>query len=450
MADRYLDDTNGSPSSPYESAATAANALSDILGLTIAVGEKIFVPSGHDEALNTTFTAPTAATPSSPQQFLAVDNLTDKNLLSSAAVTYSASNSTAVVHWNGNWYFHGIVFNHRYTSSSSVTPAYGFSTVGPHIITFNKCSFQTGSLSARHLFGNSANTANERATFVFNDCELLFSSTTGEPSFRFGTYRINGLTLGGTGGPLTSLFQIGSQGIGYDFVCENSDLTGIGWTNLIDFSAAGVIGEFVFRNCKFPAAWTAYTGAPAAPGWRIVIDACDDGSEVYQHARYEYSGSVILDTGIYATTNPATDGVTSYSWRMATTANASKFLPLYSEWANIWNDTTGSSVTVAFEVLVSGDGASALNDNDVWIEVDAMTTASVTKATRTTDAPNILASGSAQDAGTTAWTGDGYTTERTHKLSVSVTPTQKGYIRARVALAKASTTVYVNPNLSLS
>jgi hypothetical protein len=48
------------------------------------------------------------------------------------------------------------------------------------------------------------------------------------------------------------------------------------------------------------------------------------------------------------------------------------------------------------------------------------------------------------------WTTTGMTNPNTRKLSVTVTPGKAGPVTAKVYLAKASTTVYVDPLITIS
>jgi hypothetical protein len=55
----------------------------------------------------------------------------------------------------------------------------------------------------------------------------------------------------------------------------------------------------------------------------------------------------------------------------------------------------------------------------------------------------------ATGAGVGSWSGESGTA-KSYKLTSTFTPAEKGFFIARVALAKASTTIYVNPVLTVS
>ena len=97
------------------------------------------------------------------------------------------------------------------------------------------------------------------------------------------------------------------------------------------------------------------------------------------------------------------------------------------------------------------DSATNLKDDEIWVEVRYLSasastlgaTASDSKATPLTTAADQTTSGS-------TWTTTGLSTPNKQKLGATFTPQQKGYVYARVHLAKASTTVYVDPKITLS
>jgi len=180
---------------------------------------------------------------------------------------------------------------------------------------------------------------------------------------------------------------------------------------------------------------------------RVALTNSDSGDTYTRYEENQYEGIWSVATTIYATTTPAdmsSAASDNFSIKMATSANVSRHLPLYSQWMEVPVDAV--AYTPAIEVLVGADGAAALNTDELWIEVDYNSGVDSPLGTRLTTLPDLITSGSAVAAGTTAWTGDGYTTERTHKLSTAqITPDKPGFVMMRVALGKPSTIIYVNP-----
>jgi aryl-phospho-beta-D-glucosidase BglC (GH1 family) len=144
------------------------------------------------------------------------------------------------------------------------------------------------------------------------------------------------------------------------------------------------------------------------------------------------------------------------SLKMATNANP-KFpfmTGLESQDIIIWNDTTGVSKTATIEIV--SDGASALNNNQVWMEIDYLGSSATPLATRATNAPNFVTAAAAVTSSTALWpnatgTGpNGSSTWQIQKLQISFTPQLKGPLIARVFVAKASWTVYVDPMITVT
>ncbi|MEK9809109.1 MAG: hypothetical protein VW362_01580, partial [Candidatus Nanopelagicales bacterium] len=138
------------------------------------------------------------------------------------------------------------------------------------------------------------------------------------------------------------------------------------------------------------------------------------------------------------------------SWKMATTANAEyPAIILRSPEIAKWNETTGSSVTVTVDIL--HDSATALKDNEVWLEVEYLGTSGTPLALFTDDAvADVITTAADQTSSSATWTTTGMTNPNKQKLSVTFTPQEKGLIIARVCVAKASYTVYVDPELQIS
>ena len=154
------------------------------------------------------------------------------------------------------------------------------------------------------------------------------------------------------------------------------------------------------------------------------------------------AGSVITIDSIYATTNPIPIGGINTSDIFTSTASCGRGNTLSREYFVEVADNT--SVTPFVEILVQTSGASALNNDEVYITAETVTVAGTTQGSLVTSRPSALATPSACSAGTTAYTGDGYATERTHRIeTASLTTRQAGLVKITVHLAKASTAIYV-------
>jgi len=172
---------------------------------------------------------------------------------------------------------------------------------------------------------------------------------------------------------------------------------------------------------------------------------CDNADTNYRLWVEDYAGSIKSETTIVRS-GGASDGTTSLSWKMASSANAEyPVVVLESPEIVQWNDTTGSAITVTVEVITDNV---TLKDDECWLEVQYLGTSGYPLSVFINDCKaNVLAGNNPQDTSTETWTTTGLTTPTKQKLSVTFTPQEKGFLHAVVKLAKASTTVYVDPLL---
>jgi hypothetical protein len=128
---------------------------------------------------------------------------------------------------------------------------------------------------------------------------------------------------------------------------------------------------------------------------------------------------------------------------MVATANVEfPAIPLISPEIYFYNTTVGSPVTVTVEVITNNV---TLTNLDIWLDVMAMNTASSTLGSWTSSASALLSSATNLPSSSESWTTTGLTTPVRQKLSVTFTPQVVGDFIAIVRLARASTTVYVDP-----
>ena len=208
-------------------------------------------------------------------------------------------------------------------------------------------------------------------------------------------------------------------------------------------------------NCKMPASWSGSLNSTnfPLPGAVAEMHNVDSTDTQYRMEKKTYFGQILHNTAIYRTAG-ASNGTTNISWAMTSNTN--------SEWLHqsldspeicIWNETTGSSVTVTVEFLI--DSATTLYKEDVWMEVSYLGTSGVPLGSLDVDsrlATYLTALTTTEcDTGTGVanWTGDA-AGAKSYKLTSTITPQEKGVISATVKLAKASTTIYVDPMITLS
>ncbi len=285
----------------------------------------------------------------------------------------------------------------------------------------------------------------------WKDCDVLFSAA-GSLLQVGGFLRWNGGSLLSGGTSPTVLFGLWPSGDdGCGLICENVDFSNASAS--INFCAPPpASAKVVIRNCKLPSSWT---GSPKNGSFstmgRIEMYNCDSGATNYKLWIEDYLGS-IRDETLITHVGGATDGVTPISWKMASASTTLFPLKvLESPEIVVRHGVLGSPTTpITVSVEIIRDSATALKDDEIWLEVEYLGSVSSPKGSRINDCKaDVLATGANQTTSTETW-GDqspSMANPNKQKLSVTFTPQTAGYIHAKVMLAKASTTVYVDPVL---
>ena len=180
------------------------------------------------------------------------------------------------------------------------------------------------------------------------------------------------------------------------------------------------------------------------PNQMVNVIRCDSGATNYRTERYQYQGTLTTETTIVRT-GGASDGTTPVSWKIVTTANPEWQMPFEAFPISIWNEDTGSPITVTVEGVWLG-GAVPLTD-EIWMDVEYLSNASYPIGSfATTTKADILASGVNTTASSQIWSGG--TTP--FKMVATITPQMKGPINVTVKVAKISSTFFVDPKITLS
>jgi hypothetical protein len=207
--------------------------------------------------------------------------------------------------------------------------------------------------------------------------------------------------------------------------------------NLVNTSTVG--GIAVFKNCKLSTTASIITGANGSAGADVQLINCDSGDTNYRNERYNFMGTQFSETTIVRT-GGATDGTTSISWRIATTADPEKDAPFEALPIYAWIDTVGSPKTLTLQGIWGGGAVP--NNDDIWVDVEYLGTSGfpiVSKVSSGRATP--LTAGSAIPAGSGTWGGS--TTK--FALAVTFTPQEKGLVTAYVKAALPSQTFYIDP-----
>jgi hypothetical protein len=265
-----------------------------------------------------------------------------------------------------------------------------------------------------------------------------------------------GCSISSSGMQPTTTIQDATNRGASQFLAQSCDFSYA--TNLVNVGQDDEPCNFKFVNCVIPS--NIYTGThPGIGAGYYELQGCGTSTDDhnYQYSYLDGSGQINQNTGVYLSTGGAsftdTDGSSvPVSLQTVSSANASKVFPLKTPWFNVEVPSTGSKT---FSVKIANTVA-ALKDTEVWLELEYMADSANPMTTNVIDAPvvsgtnslNILAAGANRTDTAEAWTG--ITGEVTHTLSKTVTVNQIGWARARVCLAKASTTIYVDPQVTVA
>lgn len=440
MADIFLDSTAGSDANDGSTRALAKATLAAAL-TAAGAGGRVGVRATHAESQASAMTLTSPGTAASPTSVLCIDWSSDT--LASNALTTGASVAT--------------------TGANSITPAghlygYGFtlsagSTNNSANIQFSSSSAWAWTLDACRLVLNNTNTGsviqsgvtggNVKANrLVLNNTTLQFGSTSQFFRIISPTYWRNTASALQGGTVPTALFNFLSGTQGY-LECVGVDLSAAGSGKTLVTASADIYSAAAFLNCKLGASVGLTTGAVAGPGGVAVrLVNCDSGDTNYRYQLTNYQGTITNEATVVRT-GGASDGTNPFGRKLVSSANAKWYAPLETDPILLWNETVGSSVTVTVEVVTDGV---TLTDAECWLDVQYLGTSGFPLAAFAADrSADVLATGANQTSSSATWTTTGLSSPTKQKLEVTFTPQEKGWVSARVMLAKASTTVYVDP-----
>jgi hypothetical protein len=403
-----------------------------------AAGDTFYVSEDHAETQASTITLTSPGTLANPCKVVCVDHAgsvppVSADLRTTGTITASGAN---VMNLGGSAYVSGITLSAGVTLQLAVDnqiwvfkdSSLRLSGAGGGSIGFT--GGLQGSASVLRLinttlkFGGTGQTLNViTGTFQWYDTPSAFVSG--------GTIPTTVFTFTATRSALVDV-----RGVDLSAVGSGKTLFGNG------ASTGPIIGTL--QNCKIDAAVT-IAATPSTPGctfidtWRVGASGVN-----YNQGRYRYEGSLVEETTIVRS-GGASNGTTGISWKIVTTANSSWFVPFESPPIDIWNDTTGSSVTATVEGIWGG--GSVPNNDDIWIEAEYLGgSGSPQSSFVNCSKADALASNAGLTTSTVTWGGS--TTK--FKMAVTFTPQQKGWVRIRVKAAKTSSTFYIDPKVTLS
>lgn len=413
-----------------------------------SAGDTIALSSTHSESTASAITLSLAGTDAAPTQLLSVnDGAAPPTALSAGASIATTSNSSII--FNGAVYGYGLTVSAGSGTSSCFV---GFATSGGANQMWDTCAFRVGSTSATTdiRIGNDSNFAGNTVTWRNSTVRFADAGQGVAVLNSYLQWMGGGLESGGTA-PAAIIERVGTSTTGRAsrVVAEGLDLSGLGTSAALVGSIYGGGSSVDFVNCKLPTSWAGdVVSGNQERGAVVRMINCDSTDTNYRMWEQWREGSIKSETTLVLT-GGSSDGTTTLAWRMATTGNvAYPHVTLNSPWIQRWNETTGSAITVTVEFL--HDSATNLDDDEVWLEVSYLGTSGFPLGVISDDRCALLASPAAQTDSSATWTTTGMSAPNTQKLVVTFTPQEKGYVYARVRMAKPSYVLYVDPELTVS
>lgn len=411
-----------------------------------AAGSVILIGDDHSETQTVSLTlGGGVGTIAIPNQYLCVSHLTADPTSCTTGATVATTGASALS-VTGAGYYSGITISCAGGGSNAASMAIA-SALAAQAIYLENCqlTMATTSAAVSILFGNSNPTSESIIADLLN-CTFVFGATgqTIKPEAG-GNVTIRGGSMAATGSVPTSLITLVAPAISQSFVLRDCDISPITGTLIALGSSIASSSTVVIENCKLGVAVTMTSGTFAGPGGAAFkLHNCDSGSKNYRFYESNYLGTIQQETTIIDNTTKATDGTTQISWNITTNANTHFGAPYISPEIEIWNNGTGSSLTAFMQIA----GANTLTNGDIWVEFEYLGNASFpigsTISSRVTDA---LTSTANVSTSTDSW---GSSPANTQQMSCTFTPNMKGWIKARVFVAKPSITVYISPTISIS
>lgn len=428
----YIRSTDGNNADDGSTWALAKATFVGAVAIDVA-GDTWWVSDNHAESTAGAISIGFVSASATPTRILCGDDAAEPPtaLATTATITTTGNNAITISGANALSYWYGLTFIAGSGASGTASILLSNSLV------FEQCNFRLASTGT----GSLLNLQNNDQQSIFLNCGFRFGSAShGIRTAAGGTARISGGSLlsGGTS-PTTLL--VGSPA-GGSMIIEGFDLSNASSTiNLASVTSGNV--SCIFRDCKLPASWSGVLHS-GTPGHGSVYEMfnCDSGDTHYRYRRAAAFGTIKEETTLVRTGGSAVES-TTYSLKMVTNADAEHPINTLAtpEMAD-WNATTGSSITVTVEFL--HDSATALKDNEIWLEVMYLGTSGVPLGSFINDGISVVATAANQASSSETWTTTGMTNPNTQKMSVTFTPQEAGFIHATVKMAKASYTVYVD------
>lgn len=444
MTTYYLRSTTGSDVNTGADWNNAFATLAHFYSLE-SPGDICYVSQAHAESTVGSVSFPNSGTPGAPTQVICVnDGAAPPTALATSGTITNTGASVSIV-FSGSFYFYGLTF----TAATSGNCTMPMGQVNVWQI-FDNCKFRTGpGTTGGSVAAVGAGTAG--GIVEWRDCTVRFTNAAQVLTANNHFFHWNGGGLESGGTTPTNLISYTSGGAsahGVRMLVENCDFSAGGSTmNLATGQFVYGAVQLTYRNCLLPSSWSgnfcsAFTGSNLG---RVEVFNCRDTSGGINHRMkiIDACGNIDVETTLVKS-GGATDGTTQLSWKMASTSLvAYPATAFYSPEVMIWNGTTGSALTIGFDVL--HDSATALTNAEVWIEANYAGSSSSPVETWVTSRVDPLTAATSVASSSVTWVTTGMSNPNKQRVTATFTPQAIGWLKLRLVLAKTSKTIYVDP-----
>jgi hypothetical protein len=439
----YVRSTDGSDADDGSTWALANATLTGAMTDAVA-GDAIYVSDNHAESIGAAISLVVPGTIASPVKIVCANDAAEPPTAIATTGTVTTT-GTFSISLSGPFYCQGLTFN---CGTGSGGPILGMAQVTDDLQVFENCRFRIVSTGTAARIRMGGTTAGFKSHVLWKNCYARLANASQAIRVQGTRFDWEGGQWEAGGTSPTAMIESNSN---QTCVINVSGLELISMgasTNL--FAVVGGTLRAVIRECALNSSWSGQLVTGLTVGSRVEMYNCDSGATNYRLWIEDYFGSVKSET-VVVRTGGASDGVTPLAWLMQSTANAEyPHQALASPEIVIWNDTVDTPVTVELEVLTDGV---TLTDAECWLEVLHLygTGSDRPWGNFESDAKaSFLTTAAAQTSSSETWTTTGVSSPVKQKLSVTLTSKLKGFLVARVMLARASTSVYVDPKLAVT
>lgn len=409
-----------------------------------AAGEEYWLASDHDETNTSTQTYGFKGTIANPDRCLSVNRSTDAL---EAGALIKVTGDTSYLLFTGSVYVNGVTTDTGTSSDENMTTHFHHNTAAAdgEVQVWENCTTvcrTSRDNDAGPKIGMNTDGAPDSEVWLINHTFDI----TGHASKRiycYGRVRI----IGGGIAAGTSIAQevFSSFGkMGTDLIVIGFDMSECAAGTDIhrggNFCRSGT--ALVFSNIEVPASWTGgvFGTAPTVPLRAEVYNFGASGEDASGKLWFQdYPGQVREETTIVRS------GGAAISRKMTTITHTGLYPSMPMRGPTIRKNVAAGTVDVAVHAVL--DSATALDDDEFWIEVMAFTTSGIPISTLYTSRVPPRTTAATLAASTESWGTTGFTNEQKRKALIEgIVIAEAGYIEITPCLARSACTLYYCPD----